>query len=118
MANGQTLATPKQVAYIERLAAECRATIEKPLGEISMEEASELIGQLHERVNGNGQKAGTRGRHDSWSAGARIGLAFKVCYQSWVKSGFSIFENRAHFMKNVIDTYQLLNEIVEKAEAA
>jgi hypothetical protein len=118
MANGQSLATPKQLAYIERLAAECRATIEKPLGEISMEEASEIIGQLHERVSANGHRGGMRGRNDTWSSGARIELAFKVCYQSWAKSGFSIFENRAHFMKNVIDTYQLLNEIVEKAEAA
>ncbi|NIO22372.1 MAG: hypothetical protein GTN76_17015, partial [Candidatus Aenigmarchaeota archaeon] len=57
-------------------------------------------------------------RYDSWSSGARIGLAFKVCYQRWVSNGANIFKNKDKFIKNVIDTYHLLNEIAEKAKAA
>jgi len=57
-------------------------------------------------------------RNDSWSNGARIGLAFKVCYQRWIGSGNNIFNNRNRFIQNVLETYELLNEIAEKAEAA
>jgi len=57
-------------------------------------------------------------KRDSWSNGARIGLAFKVCFKQWVGSGTNIFKNKEQFMKNVVDTYNLLNEIAEKAEAA
>lgn len=126
MSNGESLATPKQLAYIERLAADCKATIAKPLGDLTVEEASEIIDDLLERVNGgkseNGvdrkKMAGGNRGHNSWSSGARIGLAFKVCYHRWVGSGTNIFKNKEEFIKNVIDTYHLLNEIAEKAEAA
>ncbi len=126
MSNGESLATPKQLAYIERLAADCKATVAKPLGELTMDEASEIIEELLERLNGGKNATGvdrrkianTKRRYDSWSSGARIGLAFKVCYHRWVGSGTNIFKNKEDFIKNVIDTYHLLNEIAEKAEAA
>ena len=107
------------MAYIQRLAADCKATIKKPLAELTMEEASEMIGQLLERMNGgNEKKTDMRRRYNTWSNGARIGLAFKVCHHQWVKSGTNIFRHKELFVKNVVDTYQLLNEIAEKAEAA
>lgn len=115
MQNGQ-LATPKQMAYIERLSAESKMTVAKPLEELTVQEASELIDELLQKGNG-GIKNGTR-RNDSWSNGARIGLAFKVCYLRWIGSGTNIFEKRNHFIQNVLETYELLNEIAEKAEAA
>ena len=126
MVDGQLLATPRQLAYIERLAADCKATITKPLGDLTVEEASEIIDDLFDRVNGGksgsgigGQRmAGAKRRYDSWSSGARIGLAFKVCYQRWVSSGNNIFKNKDKFIENVLETYKLLNEIAEKAEAA
>ena len=124
MANGERLATPKQLAYIEKLAADCKATIAKPLGEITTREASEIIEELLEQANngkGNGDRnpaTTTAKKYESWSNGARIGLAFKVCYQRWVSSGTNIFNNKDEFTKNVIDTYQLLNEIAQKSHAA
>jgi len=115
MANGQKLATQKQLAYIERLAADCETTVDKPLEELTVQDASQLIEDLIGKVNGG--KSGNQ-RRDSWSTGARIGLAFKVCYQQWVRGEMNIFKNKEMFVKNVVDTYQLLNEIAEKAEAA
>jgi hypothetical protein len=114
MPNGK-LATPRQVAYIERLSAESETTIEKPLEELTVQEASELIDELLQKAN-NGNKNGTK-RTESWSNGARIGLAFKVCYQRWIGSGTNIFKNRDRFIENVLETYELLNEIAQKAEA-
>lgn len=124
MAQEERLATPKQLAFIERLAADCKATIQKPLGEITIVEAKAIIDELLERVN-KGRSNGDREtvtpqirRYESWSKGARIGLAFKVCYKRWVGSGTNIFINKETFIKNVIDTYHLINEIAQKAEAS
>ena len=52
MANGQKLATPKQLAYIERLAADCETTVDKPLEELTVQDASEIIDDLLGKVNG------------------------------------------------------------------
>lgn len=126
MSDGERLATPKQLAYIERLSTDCKGTIAKPLEELTMQEASEIIDDLLEKVNGgrsgndSGQKTISRSnkRYESWSNGARIGLAFKVCHRCWTKSGVNIFQNKERFIGNVLATYSLLNEIAEKAEAA
>ena len=126
MSNGERLATPKQLAYVERLSTDCKATIAKPLQELTMQEASEIIDDLLEKVNGGrteneaGQNTVSRSdnRYGSWSNGASIGLAFKVCHRCWTKSGVNIFQNKERFIGNVLATYNLLNEIAEKAEAA
>ena len=119
MTNGEKPATPKQLAYIERLAADSQTLLEKPLEDLTVQEASGVIERLLEKGNGqDSNKKTIQKRYDSWSNGARIGLAFKVCYMQWVGSGVNIFENKEQFVKNVVDTYQLLNEIAEKAEAA
>ena len=115
MANGQKLATPKQLAYLERLAADCETTVDKPLEELTVQDALEIIDDLLGKANGG--KSGNH-RRDSWSNGARIGLAFKVCYQQWVRGEMNIFKNKEMFVNNVVDTYRLLNEIAKKAEAA
>ena len=118
-------ATAKQRAYIEDLAGACKATIATPLNELTVEGASTLIEELRAQLNGsNGAqalngRALTRGyRRDAWSAGARIGLAFKVCYQRWIRSGENIFRHKEQFVKDVRATYQLLNDIAQQAEAA
>jgi hypothetical protein len=110
------LATPRQLAYIERLAGETGMKVAKPLEELTVREASEVIDELTDKAN-NGNSA-TGKRNNNWSKGARIGLAFKVCYHRWISSGNNIFINREEFIKNVLDTYDLLNEIADKAEAA
>ena len=46
------LASPKQLAYIERLAAECHMSVAKPLEELTMQKASEIIDELVEKANG------------------------------------------------------------------
>jgi len=126
MSDGERLATPKQLAYIERLSTDRKASIAKPLGELTMQEASEIIDDLLEKVNGgkSGNEAGqnttpsSNKRYDSWSNGARIGLAFKVVYQNWASKGANMFDKKDWFIQNVLNTYRLLNEIAEKAEAA
>ncbi len=40
------MATPRQLAYIERLGTDIGATIGKPMAELTMMEASELIADL------------------------------------------------------------------------
>ena len=58
MANEQRLATPKQLAYLEKLAAECKATIAKPLGELTTQDASEIIEELLQKSERRIQKVG------------------------------------------------------------
>jgi hypothetical protein len=115
-------ATSRQLAYIERLSMESGATVEKPLAELTSVEASELISELLHKANldQNGkEKSETRqvgvNRKNDFGSGARLGMAFKCCYRRWTTSGKNIFRYRDEFMKNVIDTYGLINEIAEKA---
>ena len=84
-------------------------------------EASELIQELVDKVNNgqNGQNSTAAnkqsGRRNDFGSGARLGMAFKCVYRNWVTSGVNIFENKKQFIKNVLDTYKLINEIAEKA---
>jgi len=49
----EKMATPRQVAYIERLRQGNGLKIEKPLSELTMSEASELIQKIAVGANGN-----------------------------------------------------------------
>jgi len=118
------MATPRHLAYIERLGANTGATIEKPATELTMLEASELIADLLQKVNvsQNGKEAATgRGsvapntKKNDFGSGARLGMAFKCVYRNWVTSGVNIFKSKKEFIKNVLDTYKLKNEIAETA---
>ena len=112
-------ATPRQVAYIERLSSGNGLNIEKPLNELTMSEASELIQQI--AAGGKGQGNGlsevkTNGnRKSDFNQGARLGMAFKCCYRRWTGNGHNIFRHKEDFIQNVLDTYVLINEIAEKA---
>jgi hypothetical protein len=117
MSERRGLATPRQLACIERLAAECRATIWKPLGELSADEASEIIRDLLVRVNGgNGDgREDLLGKGMGFGAGARLSLAFLVCYQRWVRNGYNVFSHRERFVENVLATLSLVDEVAERA---
>ena len=114
-------ATPRQMAYIERLSTDSGTTIDKPVAELTVAEASELIQELVDKVNNgqNGQNSTAAnkqsGRRNDFGSGARLGMAFKCVYRNWVTSGVNIFKNKKDFIKNVLDTYKLINEIAEKA---
>ena len=115
------MATPRQLAYIERLGSDTGATIGKPMAELTMMEASELIAELVQKTNGaqNGKESGKgtntfAPRKTDFGSGARLGMAFKCVYRNWVTAGVNIFENKKEFIKNVLDTYKLINEIAEK----
>jgi hypothetical protein len=54
-------------------------------------------------------------RKNDFSQGARLGMAFKCVYRNWVSSGENIFKNKKAFVKNVLDTYKLINKIAGKA---
>jgi hypothetical protein len=118
------MATPKQLAYIERLDADAGATIGKPIAELTKMEASELIADLLHKANvgQNGKEAANGkspmaipGRKTDFGSGARLGMAFKCVHRNWVTAGVNIFEKKKEFIKNVLDTYRLINEIAEKA---
>jgi hypothetical protein len=42
-------------------------------------------------------------------------MAFKCVYRNRETAGVNIFKNKKDFIKNVLDTYRLINEIAEKA---
>ena len=118
------MATPRQLAYIERLGGEAGGTTGKPIPEMTMMEASELIADLLQKANvgQNGKESANGkspmaipGRKADFGSGARLGMAFKCVYRNWVTAGVNIFENKKEFIKNVLDTYRLINEIAEKA---
>ena len=118
------MATPRQLAYIERLGNNTGASIGKPAEELTIMEASELIADLVQKAtaaqNGkesaNGKSSTPFGtRKTDFGASARLGMAFKCVYRNWVTSGVNIFKNKEEFIKSVLDTYKLINEIAEKA---
>ena len=112
----QKMATPKQLAYIERLSSDNEVKIEKPLRDLTIEEASDMIGAL--LVKANPEKSEQKSKSTNWGTGARIGLAFKVCYQHYsLVSNINIPMRKKEFKQSVIDTYHLLNEIAEELEA-
>jgi hypothetical protein len=85
-----------------------------------MDEASEIIHDLLGRVYGekNNWKSNLRGTERGFGAGARLSLAFQVCYQRWVRSGSNIFLHRERFVENVLETLSLLDEVAERAGVA
>ena len=118
------MATPRQLALIERLRSETGTTLEKSTEDLTVFEASELIAGLFQKVGyfPNGRNAAERknggtgaSRRNDFGAGARLGMAFKCVYRNWVTSGHNIFKHKQAFTKNVLDTYALINEIAEKA---
>jgi len=110
-------ATPRQVAYIERLSSGNGLKTEKPLSELTMSEASELIQQIATIGTNNGtQESNNNGsKKNDFNQGARLGMAFKCCYRRWTGNGHNIFKRKEDFIQNVLDTYVLINEIAEKA---
>lgn len=116
------MATPRQIAYIERLNTGNGMGIEKSLKELTSTEASELITELLHKVNSgqNGEeksaisKASNQRRND-FGSGARLGMAFKCVYRKWTSNGADIFKHKDHFISAVLETYKLINDIAEKA---
>jgi hypothetical protein len=120
MENGKRMATPKQLAYIESLCMANGATVERVGEDLTIAEASELIAGLLQKANNGAQepmgiKRGNGHRRNDFGNGARLGMAFKCCYRRWVGSGKNIFKYKNDFIQNVLDTFDLINEIAEKA---
>ena len=120
MENGKRMATPKQLAYIESLCMTNGATVERAGEDLTMAEASELIAGLLQKANNGSQesmviKRGNGHRRNDFGNGARLGMAFKCCYRRWVGGGKNIFKYKDDFIQNVLDTFDLINEIAERA---
>jgi len=106
--------------YIERLAGRpgssgtiFSGSLEEITSSPAQQSSASIRGLLQRGLLGN------RGRDKAspgWSHGARVELAFKVCYQQWVRSGVNVLKNKDMFVKNVMDTFQLLNEIADRTE--
>lgn len=107
----QRKATPKQPAYIQQLRSKQGNDSLEIDEELSSEEASTIIKALMESSETNGQR-----KHVILNE-ARLGMAFKCCYRNWVTSGENIFRNKNAFIKNVLDTYALVNEIAQELSA-
>jgi hypothetical protein len=112
-------ATPRQVALIERLTAETGMTVAGSVHDLSIGEASGVIEELLQKASSNGatdrNPTVITPKKNDFGASARLGMAFKCVYRNWVASGVNVFENRTMFIKHVLDTYELINEITEKA---
>ena len=104
-------ATPKQLPYIQQLRGKQGKESLEIDEELSSEEASTIIKGLVESSQTNGQRNPARTNE------ARLGMAFKCCYRNWVASGENVFRNKNAFIKNVLETYTLVNEIAQKLSA-
>ena len=107
----QRKATPKQLAYIQQLRSKQGKESLEIDEELSSQEASTIIKALMESSQTNGQTKPVRLNE------ARLGMAFKCVYRNWVTSGENIFRNKNAFIKNVLDTYTLANEIAQELSA-
>ena len=114
-------ATSRQLAFIERLSMESGTAVDKPLSELTVNEASELISALLEKagIGQNGERRtvmkGNGKRKNDFGSGARLGMAFKCVYRKWASNGADIFNHRDNFIGTVLETYKLINEIAGKA---
>ena len=120
MGNEKGLATPKQLAYIESLCMANGSTVDYAAKDLTMAEASELIAGLLRKANNGIQepmviKREYGNRRNDFGNSARLGMAFKCCYRRWIGSGKNIFKYRNDFIQNVMDTFELINEIADKA---
>jgi hypothetical protein len=104
----QRKATPKQLAYIQQLRSKQGKESFEIEEDLSFQEASTIIKALVECSQTNGQTKPVKLNE------ARLGMAFKCCYRNWVTSGENIFRNKNAFIKNVLDTYTLANEIAQE----
>jgi hypothetical protein len=113
-------ATPKQLEYIEKLSLANGETVDRERKDLTMAEASDLIAGLLQKAS-NGKKEplvinrGHGNRRNDFGNSARLGMAFKCCYRRWISSGKNIFKYRNDFIQNVLDTFDLINEIADKA---
>ena len=101
-------ATAKQLAYIQQLRGKQGKDSLEIGEELSAQEASEVIKALMEGSQPNGQFKSVKLNE------ARLGMAFKCVYRNWVTSGENVFKNKNAFIKNVLDTYTLANEIAQE----
>ena len=120
MGNEKGLATRKQLAYIESLCMANGSTVDSAAKNLTMAEASELIAGLLRKANNGIQepmviKREYGNRRNDFGNSARLGMAFKCCYRRWIGSGKNIFKYRNDFIQNVLDTFELINEIADKA---
>ena len=104
-------ATPKQLAYIQQLRSKQGKESLEIAEELGSQEASEIIKELMGSTQTNGQTKPVKLNE------ARLGMAFKCVYRNWVSSGENVFKNKNVFIKNVLETYTLVNEIAQKLSA-
>jgi hypothetical protein len=107
----QRKATQRQLAYIQQLRQQQRKESLDLDEELSSQEASNLIKNLLEIPNRDDPTRPLKINE------ARLGMAFKCCYRNWVTSGENIFRNKNAFIKKVLDTYPLANEIAQELSA-
>ena len=103
-------ASDRQLSYIQRLQMEIGENRLETGQEMDSVEASKVIGELiakTQRNNGLNAKVNE----------PRLGMAMKECFKYWNSMGRDVLKERKEtFIKEVIDTYQLFTEIVQRVE--
>ncbi len=108
----QKPATEKQVAYIKRLSVEVGRSAPELGDSINSFEASTLISEL---IGKSPEKVINGGRRKHVVNEPRLGLAMKECYRNCKRWGWDVLNDRRDvFIKEVIDTYELFEEVEEK----
>ena len=111
-------ATPRQLALIERLRSEGR--VKESVEGLSFVEASELISRLLNKSVPEASVAKGRSvpgsRRTDFGTGAGLGMPFKCVYRNWFTARHNIFRHKEVFTKEVLETYDLINAIAERAE--
>jgi len=107
----QRRATPEQLAYIQHLRNKQGKESLEIDEELGFEDASKMIRELTE-----GSQIGELTKSVKINE-ARLGMIFKCGYRNWVTSGEDIFRNKNVFIKNVLDSYALVNDIAQELSA-
>ena len=118
------MASTKQVEFLEDLSGRTGAKIERPLGSLTSQQASELIDELLEKesrpVRAEGEIVRKRRFADERTLQARLGMAFKLVYQGYIVRGDGFVQRLSEkryesFLKEVIEVFGLMNEVASRA---
>jgi hypothetical protein len=102
-------ASKRQLAYIRRLQTVVGEAEPEINEEMSVSEASAVIGELMARARQNGVAVQRQINEP------RLGMAIKESFRHWTALGRSVHdERRTAFIDYTIDTYNLFTEIAEK----
>lgn len=115
--SGGDTPTEKQISYLKRLAAGAGKTVD--VSGMSKREVSRLIDELRdttEKPGGSGNGNGRRNRTDDHDRRIAFGMATKLVYQRYLKTGEGV-PNSERFWKDVKAFFEAYGKEQERATA-